>query len=185
MDYNTIIEKYYPRGTESYRIYYTHCKAVTDLALKIADRNPSLNADTEYLEAAAMLHDIGIFMTDAPRIGCHGVFPYISHGYLGRQLLEKEGLPDIAPICERHIGTGITLEEVLSRDLPLPHRDMIPQTVGEKIICYADKFYSKSGKDLTSPKSVGKILARLSRLGDEKVARFREFMDMFGVDYFS
>jgi uncharacterized protein len=157
LDYDTIIEKYYPKDSESYRIYYTHCKAVTDLALEIAARNPSLNADIETLETAAMLHDIGVFMTDAPGICCYGVFPYISHGYLGRQLLEKEGLVDIAPTCERHIGTGITLEEIISLDLPLPHREMIPQTIEEKIICYADKFYSKSAEDLTKPKSLNKI----------------------------
>ncbi len=181
--YNIIIEKYYPIDSKRFRYYFTHCKTVTELALKIAAKNPHLNADVEYIETASMLHDIGIFMTNAPQIGCYGKHPYICHGYLGRELLEKEGLPNIAPICERHIGTGITLEDILQHRLPLPHRDMCPQSIEEKIICYADKFFSKSAKELTTPKPVQKILKKLSPFGEEKVLRFREFIEMFGVDY--
>lgn len=181
--YDTIITKYYPTDSVRYKYYYTHSRAVTGLALKVAEMNPGLNADLEFIETASMLHDIGIFLTDAPQIGCFGDKPYICHGYLGRKLLEKEGLPEIALICERHIGVGITVEEIKTRQLPLPHRDMTPQSIEEKIICYADKFYSKSAEDLTKPKSTEKILKKLSRHGPEKAGIFKEFMDMFGWEY--
>jgi uncharacterized protein len=181
--YDTIITKYYPKDSVRYKYYYTHCRAVTDLALKVARMNPDLNANIDFIETASMLHDIGIFLTDAPQIGCHGDKPYICHGYLGRELLEKEGLPEIAPICERHIGVGITVEEIKRRDLPLPLRDMTPQSIEEKIICYADKFYSKSAEDLTRPKSTEKILKKLSKHGSEKAEIFREMMEMFGWEY--
>ena len=36
-----------------------------------------------------MLHDIGIFQTDAPGIHCFGSQPYICHGRLGAELLRK------------------------------------------------------------------------------------------------
>ncbi len=181
--YEEIITKYYPKDSLRYKYYYTHSRAVTGLALKVAEINPQLRPDIDYIETAAMLHDIGIFLTDAPQIGCYGDQPYICHGYLGRELLEKEGLTEIAPICERHIGVGITVDEIKRRNLPLPLRDMTPQTTGEKIICYADKFFSKSSEDLTKPKSIDKIIIKLSKHGTEKAEKFREMMELFGADY--
>lgn len=182
--YKEIILKYYPKGTKRYKYYYTHVKAVTKLALNIARNHPEFNPDLEYIEYAGMLHDIGIFLTDAPQIGCNGKLPYICHGYLGRELLEKEGLSDIAPVCERHIGVGITLDEIISRGLPLPMRDMLPQTIEEKIVCYADKFYSKSAEDLTKPKSIEKIRKKMEKLGPEKLERFEELVALFGIPDF-
>jgi uncharacterized protein len=175
-----IINRYYPPGTLAHQIYVPHCKAVTDLALKIARAHPELKADEEILEYGGMLHDIGILLTDSPEFGCFGELPYISHGYKGRELLEKEGLLHIAPVCERHIGVGITLEEIIKRNLPLPHRDMVPVTVEEKIICYADKFFSKSSKDLSQPKPMEKIRKSISKYGPEKWKVFEEMMKMFG-----
>ncbi len=50
-----------------------------------------------------MLHDIGIFLTDAPGIHCHGTAPYIAHGYLGADLLRRERYSeDVARVAERH-----------------------------------------------------------------------------------
>ena len=134
-----IIEKYYPPGSIRHSIYVPHCTAVTEMALKIARLHPHLQADEGILEWEGMLHDIGIFYTDAMEFGCYGNLPYIVHGYMGRELIEKEGYPLIAPVCERHIGVGITVEDIRNRNLPLPLRDMTPQTIEEKIICYTDK----------------------------------------------
>ncbi len=178
-----IIDKYYSKGSKAHKILLTHSECVKTLALKIAANNRHLNPDTEIIEEAAMLHDIGIFLTSAPKIGCFGKFPYICHGYLGREILEKEGLPKIALFCERHTGTGITVDEIIKQNLPLPHREMVPITVEEKIICYADKFFSKSGKHLTIPKPLKKIHKNLSKYGEDKIKKFDEFITMFGIDY--
>ena len=178
-----IILKYYPEGTLRNMYYTAHASAVTKLAIEIVQRHPELKADENFVELGGMLHDIGIFMTKAPQIGCEGTYPYICHGFLGRELLEKEGLKGIAPVCERHIGTGITIEEIERRKLPLPRRDMLPKTIEEKIITYADKFFSKSSDDLSKPKPLDEIIDKLSKHGKEKVERFREMMDLFGYDY--
>lgn len=180
-----IIEKYYPPGSIRHNIYIQHCRAVTDLALKIARKHPELQADGEIIEFGGMLHDIGIFYTDAPEIGCYGELPYIVHGFKGRELLEKENLPLIAPFCERHIGVGITLEDIKTRKLPLPLRDMTPQTIEEKIICYADKFFSKSADNLLLPKPMHKVKKSISKYGEEKWKTFEEMIEMFGTDYFA
>jgi uncharacterized protein len=156
--------------------------AVTELALKIARSHPELEADEEVLMFGGMLHDIGIFYTNAPEIGCFGELPYLAHGYLGRELLEKEGLSKIAPVCERHIGVGITLEDIRKNNLPIPHREMTPQTIEEKIICYADKFYSKSADNLVLPKPFDKVKKSINKYGEDKWKVFEAMMEMFGID---
>jgi len=45
---------------------------------------------------------------------------------------------------ERHVGAGITQEEAVK--LGLPPRDYVPQTLEEKIVCYADKLISCNKK---------------------------------------
>lgn len=157
MDYQQIIDRYYPAGSRLRDIYMRHCRQVADLALDIA-RRQRLPLDTVEIEAAAMLHDIGIFLTDAPGIDCHGTEPYIRHGLLGADLLRREGAPEIyARVAERHTGAGITAADVAAMNLPLPERDFMPETLLERLVCYADKFYSKSGdmqrKDLERVRS--------------------------------
>ena len=61
--------------------------------------------------------------------------------------MRAEGYPRHARVCERHTGTGITLAMIEERGLPLPHRDFMPETLEEQLICYADKFYSKTKLD--------------------------------------
>jgi uncharacterized protein len=177
-----IIEKYYPPGSMGHNIYLPHCQAVTELTLKIARAHPQFHADEEIVEFGAMLHDVGILYTDAPEIGCFGDLPYIAHGYIGRELMEKEGLTVIAPVCERHIGVGISVSDIEKNRLPLPKRDMTPQTIEEKIICYADKFYSKSASNLLLPKPLDKVKKSVSKYGEEKWKIFEEMMKMFGTD---
>ena len=103
----TIIDKYYTQGTALYDILVDHSRLVTQKALEIANAHPELNADAEFISEAAMLHDIGIFLTDAPDIECHGTRPYICHGTLGSELLKKEGFPRHALVSERHTGAEI------------------------------------------------------------------------------
>lgn len=172
-----LIQKYYTPGTELYRVLVTHSEQVRDLALEVAKNHPELEADTEFITEAAMLHDIGIFLCDAPRIYCHGNHQYIEHGYLGADLLRKEGLDRHALVCERHTGTGISLDKIREHALPLPHRDMLPVTIEEQIICYADKFFSKTA--LNSKHDPEKIRMMLSRHGQEHVAVFEAWHSRF------
>ena len=150
--------------------------------MKIARAHPELQADEEILTYGGMLHDIGIKFTDAPEIGCFGDLPYLAHGYKGRELLEKEGLKEIAAVCERHIGVGLTIDDIKKNNLPIPVRDMTPQTVEEKIICFADKFYSKSSRNLLLPKPLDKVKKSIRKYGDEKWDVFERMIDQFGVE---
>jgi len=177
LDPYKIIEKYYPKDTDIYFILKIHSEQVREKALEIAERNPDLKLDKQFLSEASLLHDIGIFKCDAPRIHCKGTHHYIEHGYLGAELLRAEGLPRHAYVCERHTGTGLTKEMIIENKLPLPHQDFFPQSLEEQVICYADKFFSKT--KLTEPHSVEKIRIELARFGDYQVAMFDTWRNNF------
>ena len=177
MDALAIINKYYPEDNELKHILLTHSRSVAEKALWIADRHPELNLDRQFLEEAALLHDIGVFLTDAPGIHCHGTHPYICHGYLGSELMRQEGYPRHALVCERHTGAGMSLRSILEQDLPVPHRDMVPVSLEEQVICFADKFFSKTRLD--SEKTIEKALKSLSKFGEEGIIRFNEWCERF------
>ena len=145
MDYLSIINQYYPSENELRRILLTHSRQVADRCLLIARKHPELKLDTEFLEEAAMLHDIGIYACDAPSIQCFGAEPYICHGLIGGKLLREKGFVRHAQVCERHTGTGISREQIIAQNLPLPLDGCYePDTIEEQVVCYADKFYSKT-----------------------------------------
>ncbi|MGQ1890757.1 HD domain-containing protein [Thermophagus sp. OGC60D27] len=173
-----ILDKYYPDHHPARNILLIHSTLVQKKALEIADNHPELDADHQFLAEAALLHDIGIFQTYAPKIGCHGTHPYICHGYLGREILEKEGLPRHALVCERHTGTGLTANEIQYQNLPLPIRDMIPVSIEEQIICFADLFFSK-GREPEREKNIDEITRSLEKYGNEKVEIFLKWKKIF------
>ncbi len=177
MDYNLLIDKYYPEDNELRHILITHSQSVARKALQIVSFHPELHLDARFVEEAAMLHDIGIFLTDAPGICCYGSQPYICHGRLGAELLRQEGFERHARVCERHTGAGITCRQIVEQNLPLPHQDFLPETMEEKVVCYADKFYSKTHLD--REKSIEKAEKSLAKFGEEGVERFRLWESMF------
>lgn len=178
VDFDAIIDKYYNDNDRLRTILTVHSRLVADKALVCLRRN-AIEADLQFVEEAAMLHDIGIFRCDAPDIACFGNEPYIRHGVIGRQLLDDEGLPRHALVCERHTGAGLTVADIERQRLPLPHRDMTPQTIEEKAICYADKFYSKSG-EIRREKSLSKVIKSMARHGRDSLARFLRLHAIFG-----
>lgn len=177
MNYLSLIDKYYPAGTSRRGIFMRHSRQVADKALDIA-RRQNLDLPTTEVETAAMLHDIGIFLTDAPDIGCHGSKPYICHGILGAELLRREGIDEkYARVAERHTGAGLTIDDITSQNLPLPVKDYLPETMLEKLVCYADKFYSKSGE--MQEKTVESIRHSLKRFPPATLNRFDNLHSMF------
>lgn len=206
MDYLALLHRYYPEDNALRRMLLHHSRQVCARALQIVERHPELGANRNLVEAGAMLHDIGIFLTDAPGIHCHGTAHYILHGSLGAQLLrneaeqlKKEKLQEeqlkeeqlqaiqlqeelhfyeaLARICERHTGTGLTRQTIIERGLPDPQQDLLPETIEEQIICYADKFYSKS--HLERERTIPQTLQSLEKFGDEGVEKFRHWTELF------
>ena len=174
-----IIKKYYNPASRTYQILVQHGELVSNKALIAAGNVAHLDPDLDFIKEAAMLHDIGIFFTRTPELGCTGEHPYVSHGYLGRDILEREGFKKHALVCERHLGVGISVEDIRRHRLPLPERDMLPVTLEEQIICYADKFFSKNGNLAVKEKSVADIIRSLEPYGAEKAAKFKSWVDLF------
>jgi uncharacterized protein len=163
MDYLSIIDKYYPADDELRRILMIHSRQVADRCLAIVAKHKELPVDVQFMEEAAMLHDIGIFRCDAPGIHCHWTEPYLRHGPIGGEILRAEGFPRHARVAERHTGTGLPGYE--------------PETLEEQIICYADKFYSKSRLDRVL--TVAETAQSLEKFGHEGVLKFLAWAERF------
>jgi uncharacterized protein len=106
-----------------------HCQNVTKIALRIASvfNEKGYDVDLSLIEAGAMLHDIGRSKTHE-----------IDHAAVGGRIIRELGIHEsVAKIVDRHIGAGIPEDEALELGLPPGH--YVPETLEEKIVCYADK----------------------------------------------
>ncbi|MBP5170727.1 MAG: HDIG domain-containing protein [Bacteroidales bacterium] len=169
----------YCQGNEALlEVLTVHSRKVADKALKLAAKHPELNLDLKFVEEAALLHDIGIVRCNAPSIHCYGEYPYVCHGYLGADILRSEGLPQHALVAERHTGTGLQHDYIVEQGLPLPlDRLYEPVSLEEQLICYADKYYSKT--HLYEEKSPERVEASLEKWGDASAERFRAWRKIF------
>lgn len=177
MDTLALLARYFP-NPDAFRIVVEHSRMVAAKAVGVA-LALDCPVDVQFVEEAALLHDIGICRIDAPRICCFGADPYITHGIHGRAILEAEGLPCHALVCERHIGVGLTVEDIAAQRLPLPLRTMAPTTVEEEIICFADLFYSKKTGALTREKDIEAVRTGLQNFGEHKLRIFDGWLDRF------
>ncbi len=175
-----LYDAFYPEGTRARYILEKHSKSVAALAADI-NIERSLGLDAELVELAAMLHDIGIFLCDAPSIDCHGSRRYILHGILGADLLRRHGYPEaVARVAERHTGTGLTPIQAQQLGIPVEDgRSLMPETELEGLICYADKFYSKSAD--MNRKPLARVRLSVSKHGDAAVARFDDLHRKYAI----
>lgn len=174
-----IIHKYIPPDGPTYPLYTVHCMLVARKAVTIGERLGLSAASIAFLEEAALLHDIGIVATDTPSLYCTGTLPYMSHIVEGAKILEAEGLPRHARVAERH--ANVTKADILERNLPLPARDLICESVEEEIISFADCFYSKIPDNLWYEKSLAEIRQIFGRYGARKQAIIEEWITRFHV----
>lgn len=169
----TLIDKYAvdPRQKE---ILSVHSSMVASKACRIAVlKGLDGVIDMQFLEDAAMLHDIGIVGVNAPSIHCYGSLPYICHGLEGARILKEEGIAEkYQRVCARHTGAGITVEDIVREKLPLPVANYCPETLEERLICYADKFFSKS-RDLRYEKTSEEIERSMVKFGEATLERYR------------
>ena len=82
-------------------------------------------------------------------------------------------------MCERHIGVGLTGEDITAQNLPLPVREMVPISLEERIICFADLFFSKRPGELHLEKTVDEVRKNLGTFGKGKVALFEAWLVEF------
>ncbi len=168
--------RFYP---EAFKFLYPHSCAVASLSQKIAEK---VGADVELVFEASILHDIGVFKTNAPSIGCFGTASYIQHGVLGAEFLrDYPEFSKYASFCETHVGVSISKEEIIDKNLPLPHKSMEPTTLEEQIVAYADIFFSKSSNDLRKTKSFEDILSKQRSLSVRGAEILQEWHSKFSL----
>lgn len=179
-----VYQKYYLPSSLSYEILLQHSVLVAAKAVKIAvrwnEKNSDSMVDVERIKIGALLHDIGICEVSFPEAGCSGPHEYLYHGVAGYYIVMKEWLGEYANFCLTHTGVGISHEEIVTRKLPLPLEfSYIPETLEEKIVSYADLFYSKCPDSVLYEKSVSDVENSLARFGDACVRIFRAWHQMF------
>ena len=106
-----------------------HCQACAKISEALAQKATEHGhpVDEKAAVAAALLHDIG-----------RSQIQTVAHGYVGAGILEKEGVDgSVMEIVRTHVGAGISPEEAVA--LGFPPGDYIPRTLGQKIVCFADK----------------------------------------------
>lgn len=184
IDAIAIIRYFYPADTPLRQMLLHHSEQVRVKAFAIL-ANSGLELDADLVSNGALLHDIGIKFCDAKGILCQGTAPYIAHGVIGGQMLReyalKHGisLEPYARICERHTGSGLTAQEVQLQNLPIPMQDYLPETLEEKLICLADKFFSKSGDMKEKP--LDQVRQSLQKFGPASAERFEALCQLFHV----
>jgi uncharacterized protein len=174
-----LLEKQFGDNRAGFEIVYRHSLMVAGKALALARGSQMQGLDLEFIEQAALLHDIGVSLVYSPALHCFGTAPYICHGVLGREILEAAGFPRHAMVCERHIGVGLSVHDIAVQKLPLPKREMSPLDQAERIVALADLFFSKKGGELEREKSPAQVAADLHKFGPEKVVIFQEWLREF------
>jgi tRNA (cytidine56-2'-O)-methyltransferase len=151
-----------------------HCMAVELLALKIAMRITKDKDILALVSRGALLHDIG-------RSRTHG----IEHACLGADILRRRNLDDaIVRIVERHIGAGLDAAE--AKELGLPSRNYIPETLAEKIVAHADNLITHDDSGPARWKSADAIARERGKGHEEQAVRIEklhaELSELAGID---
>ncbi|PKZ52779.1 phosphohydrolase [Gardnerella pickettii] len=136
--------------------------------------------------AGGLLHDIGTYFVLAKdgSKAANGKLEfdgpnYILHGLRGYNYLIDNGFSeDIAQFARNHTGVGLTSEQVVAQNLPLPSGDYVPRTVEQEIVMVADKYNSKS----IPPRflTVDTYRRKAARFGEENAKRWMCLVNKYG-----
>jgi len=181
MNYVEIISKYFGDNDTAYSMYIIHVALVTKKALNIATKIGLSEESLKFIEEAGMLHDIGCCKVNFPEFKISGDLPYLCHMTEGHRILEDEGLTRHARVASTHTGVGIYADEVRNRNLPLEEKDYIPETIEERIISYADLFFSKNPSHLFEEKTPDEIRKSLEKFGVRHINIFNKWHEEFKV----
>jgi len=128
-----------------------HCIAVSNLAADLAKKlvEKGIKVDLQLVKVGALLHDIGRARTHT-----------VDHVIVGSEIAKSLRLPkSVISIIERHVG-GMTDEE--AEKLGWPKGVYMPQTLEEKLVCYADKLID-GNKVVTIERAIEKFSLKFGR----------------------
>lgn len=90
-----------------------------EISSHIKEKNPDIDIDPERMRVIGLLHDIGKLEDK-------------NHFVAGAEILEREGLPEIAEVVKKH---GIAKEVCRAEGI---EGDFEPESLEEKLLTYAD-----------------------------------------------
>jgi len=170
---NFEVLKKYSADEAVFEIVLRHSLEVLAKSIEIINRKKLYSqVDFDLIISGAILHDIGTFgfLENKSKEG------YIRHGLIGGEILRGEGMEKEALIAERHTGAGLSMDDIIAAGWDLPHQDFLPVSLEEKIICYADKFSSKSPDKKDTLETITK---EFEGYGAESLRRFLALKEMF------
>lgn len=173
----------YAKSEMLLNLVWTHSIIIAEITQSLLDSGKfdTNELPRDLVTQAALLFDIGVYI-------CGGFEflpgqppsdkPYIQHTIAGAWILRKEGYtPPVVQVAYVHTGVGITSQDIVNYGLQLPMDEYMPRTEMQKLITYTSKFHSKAPKF----KTVDMIIEALDRHGHEKVERFKELQEQFGL----
>lgn len=164
------LHREYAPTREAFELVHEHCRIVCDLAVQVVKSN-EIAVDVDLIRAGALLHDIGVYRLDGSA--------YIRHGVLGHELLRELGFPEVlSRFCSHHTGVGVSREDVVRQQLPIPLGDYLADTVEEEVVMYADKFHSKT--DPPRFVTAAGYQTAVLRFGADKAVRFAGLVTRYG-----
>lgn len=172
------LHKKYAPNDEAFDLVFTHCQIVWSVAEQLINAG-NFDIDKELIKAACLVHDIGVYQLYLPD-GTIDHKNYISHGAHGYDILKEEGFDEkFCRFASHHTGVGLSKDEIVEENLPLPHEDFYAETSEEELVMYSDKFHTKS----TPPKLMkADTYAKVVRkFGEEKEMRFRDMRQRYGT----
>lgn len=155
----------YANSHEDFKAVLAHSKAVKKVAVDIGKEVKDV--DLDFIKSASLLHDIGRFKCRPESKDS------IKHGIFGADILRKEGLFDHALVAERHLGAGISKEDIEEQGLELPLNDYIPISKEEKIIAHADNLISDD-KIVSVEEAVERFSKEIGKKIGKRVKRLAE-----------
>ena len=171
------LHRKYAPNEKVFELVWIHCRIVGEIALQLAQTSGT-DVDTELVRVGCLLHDIGVYSL-FDESGFENAKDYITHGIRGEEVLKNEGFPEtIRRFASHHTGAGITKEQVIANNLPLPHEDFLAETPEEELVMYADKFHSKTEPPYFN--SHAYYTDYITRFGEEASASFAALTAKFG-----
>jgi len=167
-----LLREAFGEGKEALSHVLAHSRKVREIALRIAGNIKG--ADREFVASAALLHDIG-------RAWHPPWKDSVKHGVKGAEFLRKKGLERYARVAERHLGGGITAEEIKKHSLGIPARDYLPETIEEKIIAYADKL-AKGDAEARFSEVVERFREEVGEEAAARITRLRQELEELCLD---
>jgi uncharacterized protein len=174
------LHKKYAPNDQELELVLTHCQVVAEIAVWAAKQTDE-EVDLPTLETACLLHDIGSYpFRGASTLDKSFKNSYPLHALLGAKILKDEGFPEeVYNIVETHVLLGVTAEEIEKMGWAMPVKDYEPTTIEGELLCFADRFHSKTPK-FNEPKHFCERLRTDPCLPDQ-ADKFEQMIKKYGL----